>query len=141
MGKLYLPDGSYIETSEEERWQVPDLTQKELIAAQNVIKHLIQKYGGKKMSEVFQDLKRDAENIFREDFGLEVEVRLVLMPVTEDEWQTYYRWIYHGIPPIHIEIKKRIDWKEGDHEKELYEWKHLKEGKRAITKKGVEKWL
>lgn len=140
--RLYMPDGSYKELGEEKRQQVPDLTPDEYLAANNVMEHLSHKYANKKMKEVFQQLKKEAEHIFEEDFEMAVVVKPLTSADTPVQKQYLEQCKKFGYPAIEIEISHRLNWQEGDHSKELWEWKHRKDHKhRAITSKKLLKWL
>jgi hypothetical protein len=134
-----MPDGSYKAVGDDTP-QVPDLTPRELAATQNIIRYIQQKYANKKMKEIFPKLKKETEAIF-ETIGLAVTVK----PNTEAETPAQRQYIRQcakfGYPCIEIEVSHRINWREGDHSKELWEWEKRKENKRAITSKKIDRWL
>lgn len=137
--RIYFPDGSYKEISEEFE-QIPDLTPPELKGLPKKIHEIQMKYANQKLKDVFPKMKKEIEDVF-EKAGFGVEVKPILFPITLEEQYIFYESIKRGYHPIAVEITHRIGWKEGDHEKELYEWKHRKERKRAITNKEVYKWI
>jgi len=141
--RLYMPDGSYKEVYDEHeqaKKQGVDLTPREMAAAQGMINHFLQKYGGQNMKDAFPRLKREMEQAF-EKMGLAVTVKPTAKADTADQMRRIADAKAQGYAPIEVEISHRLDWRTGDHDRELYEWQHRKEGKTAYPKSRTDKWL
>ena len=148
---IYLPDGSFktfdgskviLQKSKQEVLSEPqdvDFTPDEFEDFKAILRYMQWKYGNKKMEEVFPKIEKDMIAAF-EKIGLLVEVAPMANPDTPKQVEYINYCKQHGYMPIEVRVIRRIgDFDGTRHERELYAWRHRKEGKKGFGKKRFEK--
>lgn len=143
---IYLPDGSFkrfdggnviLQKSKQEVLNEPqdvDFTPDEFEVFQTIIRYMQWKYANKKMEEVFPKMEKDMIAAF-EKIGLLVEVAPIANPDTQKQVEYINYCKQYGYMPIEVRVIRRIgDFDGTRHERELYAWKHRKEGKKGFKK-------
>jgi len=152
---FYLPDGSFkpiddrhsviLQKPKEEiiRESKPpqdiDFTPDEFDVFYSIINYFQVKYANKRMQDVFPKMSKEIIDAM-EEIGFEVEVDPISHADTEEQARYINECKNYGYMPIEVRIISRIGRQEGDHSKELYEWQHRLDSKRAFPKKRLGRW-